>query len=383
MLNLFTRNNIQLPAVDRSAANNIAPANSSSNSYYASRGSNNFNTNNNFVKHLTDTAKSAGIINVGSKILHDSNQGATTWLLSGQEALKIFGSTSQETSNKGFLAGLFSLFPGGAKGQTSSLLEDFYKKSQEATVVDNLGEPWEHFRAALQANHYSLMPVYDSESADYRDPVAFAVFERFSINDTQKRSLYNKLSENQVKIEDLPSNLIYLDKYLTKNSFDRGLDMKSFEKNVIGAFMNSQDSRGTILVVPWQTDPVTGLNSQIVKGVNHIGFSKRSSGIEITPRHLIDGQSHAVLKADSLFAKYSINLNAKQVKALSLAGTVNEITAGPVSRINQAMLKPVKAFVNENFKNIDKDFFVSKSYDSSPLNLGALFNWITGFFRKG
>ena len=71
--------------------------------------------------------------------------------------------------------------------------------------------------------------------------------------------------------------MIYLDKYLTKSSFDRALDMKSFEKNVINAFMNSQETRTNILVVPWQTDPVQGLNLELIKGINHIGFSRKSS----------------------------------------------------------------------------------------------------------
>ena len=111
--------------------------------------------------------------------------------------------------------------------------------------------------------------------------------------------------------------------------------MKSFEKNVIAAFMNSQESRANILVVPWQTDPVQGLNLDLLKGINHIGFSRKSSGLEITPRHIIDGQSHAVLKANTLFAKFPVNLNANQLKALSLAGTVNEVTAGPSSRLEK------------------------------------------------
>lgn len=388
MLKLLTRLD-KKPSQVRDARKSDFPPDSGSNLRnnrenldFAKRGLANPSANNNFVKHLKDVAGSMGLINIGSKILHDSNQGATTWLLTGQEALKVFGSTNLETDNKGFMAGLFSFFSGGTKGQTLSILQDFYKKSQEATVVDNLGESWEHFRSALEANHYSLMPVYDNGSTDYRDPVAFAVFERFSVNDTQKRSLFNKLSLNQVKIEDLPNNLIYLDKYLTKNSFDKKLDMQSFEKNVIGAFMNSQESSGSILVVPWRTNQVLGLSSQIVKGINHVGFSKLGSGFEITPRHLIDGQSHSALKADTLFAKFLLNLDPIQLKALSLAGTVNEITAGPVSRINQSMLKPIKAFVNDNFKNIDNNYPVSKSSNSSALNLGALFNWITGFFRK-
>ena len=101
MLNLFPRNNIQSPQVDRTAAIAIVPSNlSSSKSYYGNRGLNNLNTSNNFVKHLTDTAKSAGLVNVGSKILHDNNQGATTWLLTGQEALRVFDSASQEIENK-------------------------------------------------------------------------------------------------------------------------------------------------------------------------------------------------------------------------------------------------------------------------------------------
>ena len=381
MFNLLNIRNTLNTKADAMKLNSSPTAVNNTNDYYAKRGLEQFSNTNNFVNHLTNTAQSLGLGNVQANILHDASQSATTWLLSGREALQVFHNNSNSESKQGLLSGIFNFFTQNQDVSQTSILKNFYTKSQEANSVDNLGESWEHFQRALEMNHYSLMPVYDSKSTSYQDPVAFAVFERFFGHDKEKKDLFDKLSMQQCSLQDLPSDMIYLDKYLMKNSFDRGLDMKSFERNVIGAYMNFPQNQNAILVIPWQVDPLRGLNLQTIKGITHAGFSKRGSKIEITPKHVINGQAHHVLKADSLISKFPLSLSSQQAKALTLAGTINEITAGPELRLKSNMFRPVKNFVEENFKSIDQHF-ESSSNSSSAAKVANLFNWFTKLFRR-
>ena len=337
-----------------------------------------------FVRHLLNTAQKLGIReDQSAKILHDSNQGATTWLLKGSDALDIFvNSQVKPREDKGFFMNLLSAFSGAGKSQKNSILKDFYFKSQEAAKIDNLGEPWEHFKEALRRNRYSLMPVYDDASRDYLDPVAFAVFENFDMADRQKYSLFNSLAGGEASLSNLPEPVVFLDKYLTRESMDRGLDMESFEKNVIASFMNSQASRATTLVVPWKTNPVLGLKYKHVDGISHIGFSQRANKITVTERHVIDGQKHKALQATTLFNKPGRSYSLAQVKAIISAGTVNEITAGQVSRIKDspAMFSKIKELAAENMANIDKTYQSSDNHSSAPANWMGFFSWIAKLF---
>jgi hypothetical protein len=312
----------------------------------------------------------------------------TACLLDGKTAMKIFGSSAASKSSnlsesKNFLENLFqtflTVFNSKAKDRVAdsiSPLEALYQKSQHAANIDNLGERWEHFKEALETGHYRLMPIYNENSKGLLDPVAFTVFEDHKPMEETKTSLFKQFAHSSFGAADIKNtNVSFLDKVIT-NGFDSNIDMNALQRFSVEAFMNMQ-SRDSVLMVPWRADAVEKLSSTVVKGVNHIGFTRINGDIQITPRHEIEGREYPTLKATTIFTKYPKNFEAHELKALTLLQVLSELSAGPVMRFSGAAAKQqIKALADDTFKNIDAE----RSSES-----GSLFNpfkMLAGLFNR-
>jgi len=306
---------------------------------------------------------------------------------SGRKALSIFdqsfnpraASLTENESSNNFLSRIFTGFLGFLKNDSSasissiSPLESFYKKSQNAADIDNLGEPWEHFKKALSTDHYQILPIYNSLSKDFLDPVAYAVFEKLDLGET-KSSLFKQLAAgSQINLKDIKNHKVsFLDKVIT-NGFDPNLDMNQLQRFAVNAFMKNQ-SRDTLLMVPWRADPVEKLSLDILKGVNHIGFTRINGNIEITPRHVIEGREYPSLKTTSIFTKSPQILPVSELKGLVLLQTLSELSAGPVMRLSgTAAINQVKSLVDDSFRNIDRERQGSSDLSWNPFKLLAGF----------
>ncbi len=306
---------------------------------------------------------------------------------SGRKALSIFdqsfnpraASLTENESSNNFLSRIFTGFLGFLKNDSSasissiSPLESFYKKSQNAADIDNLGEPWEHFKKALSTDHYQILPIYNSLSKDFLDPVAYAVFEKLDLGET-KSSLFKQLAAgSQINLKDIKNHKVsFLDKVIT-NGFDPNLDMNHLQPFAVNAFMKNL-SRDTLLMVPWRADPVEKLSLDILKGVNHIGFTRINGNIEITPRHVIEGREYPSLKTTSIFTKSPQTLPVSELKGLVLLQTLSELSAGPVMRLSgTAAINQVKSLVDDSFRNIDRERQGSSDLSWNPFKLLAGF----------
>jgi hypothetical protein len=376
---------------ERGVGNNIvaaprsrASASSSENGTNSSR--NAFETkagNSNLIETLKKEGAKSGI---HPEIFYTANN-LTTCLLGGQTAMKIFGSGSTVKSSnfpesKNFLENLFqaflTVFNLKAKDRVTdsiSPLEAMYQKSQNAANIDNLGEPWEHFKKALATGHYQLMPIYNENSKSLLEPAAFTVFEKLNMGET-KTSLFKQLAHSSFSAADIKNtNVSFLDKVIT-NGFDSNLDMNALQRFSVDAFMNMQ-SRDSVLMVPWRADAVEKLSSTVVKGVNHIGFTRINGDIQITPRHEIEGREYPTLKATTIFTKYPKDFETRELKALTLLQVLSELSAGPVMRFSGAAAKQqIKALADDTFKNIDAERGSESSLSFNP------FKMLAGFFGK-
>jgi glutathione peroxidase-family protein len=301
--------------------------------------------------------------------------------------MKIFGSGSTAKSSnlpesKNFLENLFQtfliVFNLKAKDtvvDSISPLETLYQKSQNAANIDNLGEPWEHFKKALATGHYQLMPIYNENSKGLLEPAAFAVFEKLDMGET-KTSLFKQLAHSSFSAADIKNTKVnFLDKVIT-NGFDPNLDMNALQRFSVDAFMNMQ-SRDSVLMVPWRADAVEKLSSTVVKGVNHIGFTRINGDIQITPRHEIEGREYPTLKATTIFTKYPKDFETRELKALTLLQVLSELSAGPVMRFSGAAAKQqIKALADDTFKNIDAERVSESGLSFNP------FKMLAGFFNK-
>jgi len=312
---------------------------------------------------------------------------------SGRKALSIFdqsfnpraASLTENESSNNFLSRIFTGFLGFLKNDSSasissiSPLESFYKKSQNAADIDNLGEPWEHFKKSLSIDHYQILPIYNSLSKDFLDPVAYAVFEKLKLDDLEgtKSSLFKQLAAgSQINLKDIKNHEVsFLDKVIT-NGFDPNLDMNQLQRFAVNAFMKNQsrDTLDTLLMVPWRADPVEKLSLDILKGVNHIGFTRINGNIEITPRHVIEGREYPSLKTTSIFTKSPQTLPVSELKGLVLLQTLSELSAGPVMRLSgTAAINQVKSLVDDSFRNIDRERQGSSDLSWNPFKLLAGF----------
>jgi hypothetical protein len=377
-------------SLDRGASNNIvagppsrASAGLSENGTNSSR--NAFETkaiNSNLIESLKKEGAKSGI---HPEIFYTTNN-LTTCLLDGQTAIKIFGSSSASKSSnlpesKNFLENLlqtfltvFNLKAKDTGTDSVSPLEVLYQKSQNAANIDNLGEPWEHFKKALATGHYQLMPIYNENSKGLLDPAAFTVFEKLNMGET-KTSLFKQLAHSSFGAADIKNtNVSFLDKVIT-NGFDSNIDMNALQRFSVEAFMNMQ-SRDSVLMVPWRADAVEKLSSTVVKGVNHIGFTRINGDIQITPRHEIEGREYPTLKATTIFTKYPKNFEAHELKALTLLQVLSELSAGPVMRFSGAAAKQqIKALADDTFKNIDIERASEAGLSFNPFKmLAGLFN---------
>ena len=373
---------------ERGVSNNIVAAPRSlpnaSNSINSSR--NAFETkagNSNLIEILKKEGAKSGI---HPEIFYTANN-LTTCLLDGQTAMKIFGSGSTVKSSnlpeaKNFLENLFQTFltvfnlkAKDTAADSISPLEALYQKSQNAANIDNLGEPWEHFQKALATGHYQLMPIYNENSKGLLEPAAFAVFEKLDMGET-KTSLFKQLAHSSFSAADIKNTKVnFLDKVIT-NGFDPNLDMNALQRFSVDAFMNMQ-SRDSVLMVPWRADAVEKLSSTVVKGVNHIGFTRINGDIQITPRHEIEGREYPTLKATTIFTKYPKDFETRELKALTLLQVLSELSAGPVMRFSGAAAKQqIKALADDTFKNIDAERASEPGFSFNP------FKMLAGFFGK-
>lgn len=384
-------------SLERGASNNIVAgprsrtsASLSENSTNSSR--NAFETkavNSNLIESLKKEGAKSGI---HPEIFYTANN-LTTCLLDGQTAMKIFGSGSTVKSSnlpesKNFLENLFQTFltvfnlkAKDAAADSVSPLEVLYQKSQNAANIDNLGEPWEHFKKALASVDdkgkplFFLMPMYNENSKGLLDPAAFTVFEKLNMGET-KTSLFKQLAHSSFGAADIKNtNVSFLDKVIT-NGFDSNIDMNALQRFSVEAFMNMQ-SRDSVLMVPWRADAVEKLSSTVVKGVNHIGFTRINGDIQITPRHEIEGREYPALKATTIFTKYPKDFETRELKALTLLQVLSELSAGPVMRFSGAAAKQqIKALVDDTFKNIDAERASDPGFSFNP------FKMLAGFFNR-
>ena len=339
--------------------------------------------NSNLIEILKKEGAKSGI---HPEIFYTANN-LTTCLLDGQTAMKIFGSGSTVKSSnlpeaKNFLENLFQTFltvfnlkAKDTAADSISPLEALYQKSQNAANIDNLGEPWEHFQKALATGHYQLMPIYNENSKGLLEPAAFAVFEKLDMGET-KTSLFKQLAHSSFSAADIKNTKVnFLDKVIT-NGFDPNLDMNALQRFSVDAFMNMQ-SRDSVLMVPWRADAVEKLSSTVVKGVNHIGFTRINGDIQITPRHEIEGREYPTLKATTIFTKYPKDFETRELKALTLLQVLSEMSAGPVMRFSGAAAKQqIKALADDTFKNIDAERASEPGFSFNP------FKMLAGFFGK-
>jgi hypothetical protein len=388
--------NQALGSQERGASNNIvagprsrASAGLSENGINSSR--NAFETkavNSNLIESLKKEGAKAGI---HPEIFYTANN-LTTCLLDGQTAMKIFGSGSTVKSSnlpesKNFLENLFQTFltvfnlkAKDTVADSVSPLEALYQKSQNAANIDNLGEPWEHFKKALVSVDdkgkplFFLMPIYNENSKGLLDPAAFTVFEKLNMGET-KTSLFKQLAHSSFSAADIKNTKVnFLDKVIT-NGFDSNIDMNALQRLSVEAFMNMQ-SRDSVLMVPWRADAVEKLSSTVVKGVNHIGFTRINGDIQITPRHEIEGREYPTLKATTIFTKYPKDFETRELKALTLLQVLSELSAGPVMRFSGAAAKQqIKALADDTFKNIDIERASEAGLSFNPFKmLAGLFN---------
>ena len=338
--------------------------------------------NSNLIEILKKEGAKSGI---HPEIFYTANN-LTTCLLDGQTAMKIFGSGSTVKSSnlpeaKNFLENLFQTFltvfnlkAKDTAADSISPLEALYQKSQNAANIDNLGEPWEHFQKALATGHYQLMPIYNENSKGLLEPAAFAVFEKLDMGET-KTSLFKQLAHSSFSAADIKNTKVnFLDKVIT-NGFDPNLDMNALQRFSVDAFMNMQ-SRDSVLMVPWRADAVEKLSSTVVKGVNHIGFTRINGDIQITPRHEIEGREYPTLKATTVFTKYPKDFETRELKALTLLQVLSELSAGPVMRFSGAAAKQqIKALADDTFRNIDAERVSESGLSFNPFKmLAGLFN---------
>lgn len=343
--------------------------------------------------NLTEILKKEGAkAGIHPEIFYTANN-LTTCLLDGQTAMKIFdsGSTAKSSNlpeSKNFLENLlqtfltvFNLKAKDAAADSVSPLETLYQKSQNAANIDNLGEPWEHFKKALASVDdkgkplFFLMPIYNENSKGLLDPAAFTVFEKLNMGET-KTSLFKQLAHSSFSAADIKNTKVnFLDKVIT-NGFDPNLDMNALQRFSVDAFMNMQ-SRDSVLMVPWRADAVEKLSSTLVKGVNHIGFTRINGDIQITPRHEIEGREYPTLKATTIFTKYPKDFETRELKALTLLQVLSELSAGPVMRFSGAAAKQqIKALADDTFKNIDAERVSESGLSFNP------FKMLAGFFNR-
>ena len=381
-------NQALLGSPERKAHRNIVAgspllASASGNSINSTRKASEAQTGN---SNLIEILKKEGAkLGIHPKIFYTANN-LTTCLLDGETAIKIFGSSSASRSSnlpeaKNFLEGLFQTFltvfnlkaKDVAATDSVSHLEALYHKSQNATDIDNLGEPWEHFKKALATGHYQLMPIYNENSKGLLEPAAFTVFEKLNMGET-KTSLFKQLAHSSFGAADIKNpNVSFLDKVII--SFDSNIDMNALQRFSVEAFMNKQP-RDSVLMVPWRADAVEKLSSTVVKGVNHIGFTRVNGQIGIIPRHEIEGREYPALKVTTIFTKYPKNFEERELKALTLLHVLSELSAGPAMRFSGAAAKQqIKALVDDTFKNIDVERVSESGASFNPFKiLAGLFN---------
>ncbi|MFM7458783.1 MAG: hypothetical protein ACKO3R_09025 [bacterium] len=372
------RNNIVAGPRSRASAGLRENSNNSSRNAFDTKAG-----NSNLVESLKKEGAKVGI---HPEIFYTANN-LTTCLLDGQTAIKIFGSSSASKSSnlpeaKNFLENLFQTFftvfnlkSKDAVADSVSPLETLYQKSQNAANIDNLGEPWEHFKKALATGHYQLMPIYNENSKGLLEPAAFAVFEKLDMGET-KTSLFKQLAHSSFSAADIKNTKVnFLDKVIT-NGFDPNLDMNALQRFSVEAFMNMQ-SRDSVLMVPWRADAVEKLSNTVVKGVNHIGFTRINGDIQITPRHEIEGREYPTLKATTIFTKYPKDFETRELKALTLLQVLSELSAGPVMRFSGAAAKQqIKALVDDTFRNIDAERASESRSSFNPFKI------LAGFFGR-
>jgi len=311
-----------------------------------------------------------------------STEGLTNCLLNGAEGLRLFSQSHSQTETgtgvKGFLLTVFNMFL-NHKSPENSLLKKFYFSTHDENQSDtaHVGEPWEHFQKALSSNHYQIMPIYSKDSKDLFDPIAFTVFERSEIGES-KSSLFKKLSGGSSAANNLKTSHVYfLDKVIT-NGFDKRVDMNAVQRASVEAFLNLH-SRNAILMVPWQADAVEKTSRTILKGINHIGFTKQGSSLVITPRHIVEGQEYQNIKATGIFTRSPRTFTNEELKELVALQTMSEISAGPTMRLSDKQnLKKIQDLLTESFSSIDKAFPRDGSASGFALNP---FKLLAGFFK--
>lgn len=223
------------------------------------------------------------------------------------------------------------------------------------------------------------MPIYSKDSKDLFDPIAFTVFERSEIGES-KSSLFKKLSDGKSAANALKtSNVYFLDKVIT-NGFDKRVDMNAVQRASVEAFLNLH-SRNAVLMVPWLADPVEKTSRVLLKGVNHIGFAKQGSTLEISLRHIVEGQEYQNIKATAIFTRSPRSFTNEELKELVALQTMSEISAGPAMRLgtDKRSFKKIQDLLSESFSNIDK---ASPSTETKSGSLNP-FKLLASFFNVG